>query len=353
MLPEADVLALLGEWNKTCQPAWSVAELEHKIRSAAGGPPPDKGEGYLLNGVEERPGGPASRTPSHPQPQKPEYDPKRLENFAGDWNGKIDLLWLANRSVIDPATVRPEGFLSALYRSHECVYVARNDWGEGECIWPREPLPPGGEQGMKFLAQPIDGDWHPNPRSQKMSRRSAESVTSWRYMVLESDKAPARLWLAALAKLPLRVAAIYSSGGKSVHALIRLDAKTQRDWREMRERLMPGIVVLGADRVVMSSVRLTRLPGFFRTEKGQWQKLLYLNADPPSAPLTTFVARRDVEQKWWEFAASLGAQGWPEAKVNEALAAAKYYERLSTRLKQAAFELGEVKGLMEGAKTNE
>jgi len=342
LLEPASAVALLAEWNAKCQPQWTGKELEHKVRSSATGPTPEKGDGYLLNGDEPEQGRNAAPPAPAPRPPKIEYDSEKLLRFAGSWNGKIDLVWLANRSVFDPATVTPDGFLRAIYRPGEHVYVAENDWGENDAIWPKEALSAGGKAGMKFLAQPIDAEWHPNPRTGKMSRRSRESVTSWRYLVLESDMAKARVWLAALAKLPLRISAIYSSGGKSIHALVRLDATTEAHWKDQRERLLEGIVVLGADRQSMSSVRLTRLPGFFREEKGRWQKLLYLNPEPQASPLISNLTRRDVEEMWWEFAAGLGAEGWPPAKVATALAAARYYERGSTRLQEMAGELSEI-----------
>ena len=34
-LGEADALALLGEWNRSCLPPWSESDLRHKITSAA------------------------------------------------------------------------------------------------------------------------------------------------------------------------------------------------------------------------------------------------------------------------------------------------------------------------------
>jgi hypothetical protein len=46
-LDRGPALALLGEWNQSCQPPWSDAELEHKIEDALNQP----GErGYLLHG---------------------------------------------------------------------------------------------------------------------------------------------------------------------------------------------------------------------------------------------------------------------------------------------------------------
>lgn len=50
-LPRQEALALLSEWNRTCKPAWSEKELEHKIDDAIDAP----GEtGYLRNVKPQR-----------------------------------------------------------------------------------------------------------------------------------------------------------------------------------------------------------------------------------------------------------------------------------------------------------
>jgi hypothetical protein len=176
-----------------------------------------------------------------------------------------------------------------------------------------------GPDGVWFLAQPVDGQEHVNPRENKdgkikMSRRSMESVTSWRYLVLESDKANARHWLAALVQLPLRIAAIYTSGGKSIHALVRVDASCKERWDAECDGLEPILVTLGADPAALTAVRLTRLPGCYRGDKEQ--KLLYLNPRPSGLlPICALPPKRDVEAEYKRFADSCtGDEVDPEFK---------------------------------------
>jgi hypothetical protein len=132
----------------------------------------------------------------------------------------------------------------------------------------------------------VDGEYHWNPREQKESRRSEEAVTAWRYAVIESDKAPLDLWLKLLVQLPLRISAIYTSGGSSIHALVRIDAESKSDWDEIvRRKLLPILVTLGADPGAMTAVRLSRLPNCMRGETKQLQKLLYINDRPDYTPI--------------------------------------------------------------------
>ena len=138
--------------------------------------------------------------------------------------------------------------------------------GGADCL---DHLVNGCRDGVWFLCNPVDGKFHPNPRlGGKRSRRSEESVTSWRYLVLESDVAEPADWLAAVVQMPLRIAAIYTSGGQSIHALVRVDATSKTDWDARARRLKPLMTVLGADPAAITAVRLTRLPGCHRGQDG-------------------------------------------------------------------------------------
>ena len=108
-------------------------------------------------------------------------------------------------------------------------------------------------------------------------------MTSWRYLLLESDLAPREQWLSFLAQAPLKIVAIYSSGGKSIHALVRLDAASKADWDAQRDELEPIVVELGADRQAMTAVRLSRLPGAIRGNMRQ--HLFYFNPEATGAPI--------------------------------------------------------------------
>lgn len=348
---------ILAEYNGRCMPPWSERELEHKLQQADKTQDPEP-RGYLIgDGPKER-GTPAAAKPKkvwQPAP-KAAYDPERLKTFAGHWAKEVDLAWLANRSVWDPAEVSSENFLDALYRSNERVLMFTevdgrgNPWTQGEAMFPQEECPKEGKCGVWFLAQPVDGEYHPNPRTAKTSRRSEEAVLRWPFLVLESDDAPVREWLGALARLPLRISAIYSSGGRSVHALVRVDALTKGQWDDIvRRQMAPGLkflVLNGADKGVFSAVRLTRLPGAVRngkmTKEGRWerfaspqmQKLLYLNPDPPVKPLCEMSPRRDVVE-WWAQEASRGISDSDETGGAWLRAGLDFYAPVSERIRQA------------------
>jgi hypothetical protein len=129
--------------------------------------------------------------------------------------------------------------------------------------------------GAWFLCNPVDGLSHFNPRLNRKSRRSEESLTSFRYAVLECDREPRTQWLKILVGLSLPIVAITHSAGRSDHALVRVNCASKTAWNTFKVEQLRPLVELGADDGALSAVRLTRLPGCFRGEHRQ--ELLYLN----------------------------------------------------------------------------
>ena len=286
-LGEGDAMAILSEYNLRCAPPWSDRELAYKLRSAAGSSS-SKGSGYLLGGKAE--GGRLKAEGYKPlaAPEKVEFDPEALAAVAGDFRPRLD--WFASRSYADPALLDSGEYLALLY-SGEKVLIFSDDRSQGQALWPDEPIPSAGKRGMWYLANPVDGREYPNPRTGKLSRRSEESVTRWKFALLESDEADPRIWLGALAKSQLPISAIYSSGGRSVHALIRVPGpgtgmaalsgpSSKEEWDAWARSQKAPLARLGADPKALTAVRLTRLPQQYRAEKGALQKLLYVSPTP-------------------------------------------------------------------------
>ncbi len=287
-LAEADALAVLGEWNRSCQPPWSESELRHKVMSAVSANS-RRSKGYLLRGKTGAIVGSAAPNqkkaqessepaPALARPAKAVFVPAILKRVAS-LMPNVDEEFIKERSPLRPDTQTPASFLQRLYRPGEWVIVFDVFESQGrhvcQCVEPPydagclDHLANGCPDGVWFLCNPVDGKFHPNPRhGGKRSRRSEESVTDWRYLLLESDKAAAQPWLAALVQMPLRIAAIYTSGGRSIHALVRVDAASKSDWDSKARELKPLMTILGGDRSAMSAVQLTRLPGCHRGQVG-------------------------------------------------------------------------------------
>jgi hypothetical protein len=248
------------------------------------------------------------------QIREPQFDLETFQRFISGVDN-IDADWLAARSPICPWNRTPTSFLHPLYRKGENVLIFDRFHSQGEAIWQHAGLPYdarilnaftcGKRCGVWFLSQPVDGQFHLNDDG-KLSRRSRQSVTSWRYLLLESDRADisAGEWLAALALLPLPIVSLCETGGRLAHALVRVDAPSKNGWDRIKDSLVPVLTMLGADTHILSGVRLTRLPCCERLGKedkngnyqafsdgSHLQRLLYLNPGADGTPI--------IEQKVW------------------------------------------------------
>jgi hypothetical protein len=294
-LGEPDALALLREWNQSCQPPWNDGDLIRKIKSAAGATHREA-RGFLLKGGAPHPAS-GHLLPircGEGIPPKPEFKPETLKRIASKASGIGDVVrFISERSPVRVETQDSASVLRRLYRrgSGEKILIFTEMKSPGQFLWEADKSDvtqnhhlPTGDDGVWFLPQPVDGEFHPNPRLDgKLSRRSEESVTAWRYAVLESDEADADDWLRCLVQVPLRIACICESGGRSIHALVRVDAASKADWDSRIGAIKSILITLGADRGALSAVRLSRLPQAERGERVQ--RLLYLNAQPDGVPI--------------------------------------------------------------------
>lgn len=151
---------------------------------------------------------------------------------------------------------------------------------------PEEPLPdylarPQKGQGTLFQVAPVDGK-----QGADGSWRNEARCTRFPYVLLESDSVPVGEFLWALAQLPFPIAMLTTSGGKSVHALLRVGATTKDEWEKAVQPLrIRAVELLGVDPAAIKAVQLSRLPGAWRDEKGGWQECLYLDPNPDGTPI--------------------------------------------------------------------
>jgi len=264
----------------------------------------------------------------------PKYDERKLREYVRS----VPPLTRGDLKRVSPLPVEGStaaDFLEVLYGSKERLLIFTEFYSQGNFLYQvgdgacrlsavrgvkavRSELPTTAKNGIWWLCNPVTGKWEITEHKRKIKwlpkdvhgppevvmdppkwgRRTWRGVTSYRYAVLESDNAPEELWLRALWKLPLPIVAVYSSGGRSLHALVRIDASSKPEW-DMIVRgsssgsasrivsLMSLVCPLGADPVAMSAVRLTRLPfcyrqgsekksGYQRYDKPRLQELVYL-----------------------------------------------------------------------------
>jgi hypothetical protein len=219
-----------------------------------------------------------------------EPDPDAVAEATKD--GETSFEEIEAMSPIRPADIGVDDFLQTLYRDGQKTVVFTDERSQGQLVWghstPRglvERLVKYNRAGAWFLLNPVSGEKTYIERLGKASRRAEETILSYKFALVESDKIQTNLWLTILKKLPLPILSITLSGNESAHSIILIDAKSREQWAERVRALASLVVPLGACQGSLTAVRLTRLPFVERTDTKKPQRLLYLNPTPSLKPL--------------------------------------------------------------------
>ena len=144
----------------------------------------------------------------------------------------------------------------------------------------------------EFHRAPGDGSWFlTSPLSGKAAmagngNRSAfclEAMISFPYAVLESDELSPNDFMRVLVNLPIPITMLTTTGGSGIHALWRVTKPTAAAFRERLDPIKHVLSRLGFDARAVTPHRQTRLPNVWRGNR--FQKLLYLNPNPPAIRL--------------------------------------------------------------------
>ncbi len=196
-----------------------------------------------------------------------------------EWIGETDI-WEASPVCIDwPPEQDAVELLTRIYNPNDVLFVGNQYGAEIKPVadWlayfkTGHSIPP------HIIPNPLTGQ-KAQTKDGKLSVRADACVKSFRFAVAEFDGFPRedqlRFWWA----VNLPICALIDSGGKSLHAWIRIDdVETGEGWSNLVENQLFGryLISLGCDSACRNEARLSRMPGHFRTEKGRWQRLLYL-----------------------------------------------------------------------------
>ena len=117
------------------------------------------------------------------------------------------------------------------------------------------------EAGAWIRFNPVDGEGVKN-----------ENVTGFRFALVESDTLPIAEQDIIFRKLELPIAALVHSGGKSLHAIVHVDADTYEEYRKRVDFLYDFLEKNGVsiDRQNRNPSRLSRMPGVTRNGNRQY-----------------------------------------------------------------------------------
>ena len=197
----------------------------------------------------------------------------------GGFNGFDQTPWSPTDDLIS--------YLETLFDSDDIVgYVTNDVWQDGDGKWkPSKGVynRTAGEliKSLKKYKDDIGatvGDSNPqagawirfNPLDGQGVRN--ENVTAFRYALVESDTIPIAEQDAVFRKLELPIAALVHSGGKSIHAIVHIDADSLDEYRKrvsfLYDFLEKNDVTI--DRQNRNPSRLSRMPGVMRNGNRQY-----------------------------------------------------------------------------------
>ena len=253
-LSTTDAFTLLSDWNRSCQPPWTDRELLHKIRQADE-KPHDKPRGHLANTSDHRPAQPLDIT---------RVTFKRPAPGASEFRRFLEACFAQGETVCICDNVSEEDGRPLSSGS----FITREEW-----------LARHDEPGAGILGPERRGVFvRINPFKPNLYSGSDNDVSAYRHVLVEMDERPKAEQEKALRDTGMPISALIDSGGKSIHAWVRVDAPDRKEWEARRDliyNLIPGI-----DPKNKNPARFSRLPGAFRN--GCPQRLLATQIGPES-----------------------------------------------------------------------
>lgn len=157
--------------------------------------------------------------------------------------------WMPSKGVYDRTSAE---IISSLRKHPDDLGATIGDWKE-EC-------------GAWIRFNPVDGGGVKN-----------ENITRFTYALVESDDMPISEQDAIYRKLELPIATLTHSAGKSLHAIVRVDAENYEEYRKRVDFLYDFLEKNGlkVDKQNRNPSRLSRMPGV--TRNGQTQTLIITN----------------------------------------------------------------------------
>jgi RecA-family ATPase len=257
-----DAWALLQEWNVShCSPPWSDKDLRHKLNDAFV-KPHEKPKGWLKKNNERVVGANGRMV----------FDPKRVAEIAF---GAVplttaDLLLAAFKDdevvcITNEAGQSDEG---KYFPASKGSFLTRSEWitrffGHDS-------------KNRKHYERSEQGAWiRINPFVKDDFTGTDTSVSAYRHVLVEFDAKSRDEQIAIFHQSNLPITALIESGGKSVHAWVRVDAADKVQWEERRNAIYEFLADHDPDPQNKNPSRWSRLGGVMRGEKEQ--KILALN----------------------------------------------------------------------------
>ena len=259
-LHEEEAWGVLLEWDKACSPSWASTNELGDLRGILSWVyrNPSKPFGHMIEGqgrhaLPRLASMPARKSAVLPPPAElpapvelpTEASPPSRAILAAFEQGEII------RVVLQVAQGKPRGF--GEFMTREQVVAALD----------ADALRGNKDAGIYMGQNPV------RPGLDDQTAAKDEGVAAFRHALVEFDSASLAQQFAIVLATRLPVSAVVYSGGKSLHAWVRVDAP-DRETYKLRVAAIHALPLLaGMDKANKNPSRLTRLPGARRGDKVQ------------------------------------------------------------------------------------
>jgi len=254
-LPWSDAWSLLQEFNLRCSPPWSEKDLRHKLNDAYV-KPHERQKGWLAKGTERRVGANGRFV----------FDPKRVAELADAQTpfttADVLLNCFKDDDVICITNEAGQTDEGKWFPASKGIFLTRAEWIT-------KFFGPGAVGAAKF-AGTESGAWiRINPFTPDDFTGTDGAVSNYRHVLVEFDKKPKDEQVAIFQQSNLPISLLVDSGGKSVHAWVRVDAQTKEQWEERRNTVYDYLSDHEPDPQNKNPSRWSRLGGVMRGENEQ------------------------------------------------------------------------------------
>lgn len=224
--------------------------------------------------------------------------PENADDYSLDWDSEIgtkkdgviiDTAWVETRELSIPENWNPveqiTKYLETLFEASETVGYVTESWEkDGRYLPTKGSFTRTSGELVELLSKcngdigAVLGDYKPeagawirfNPLDGKGVKN--DNVTEYKYALVESDTMDIEHQNTIIRELELPVACLVFSGGKSLHAIVRIEAANFDEYRKRVDYLYNvcqknGLMI---DRQNKNPSRLSRMPGIMRGDKRQY-----------------------------------------------------------------------------------
>ena len=289
-LPWSDAWSLLQEFNARCSPPWEEKDLRHKLNDAYV-KPHERQKGWLSKGRDnDRRVGANGRFV---------FDPSRLAELVDAQTpfttADVLLNCFKDDDVICITNEAGQTEEGKWFPASKGIFLTRAEWITK--FFGPEAV------GASKFAGTDSGAWIPiNPFTVDDFTGTDNAVSNYRHVLVEFDKKAKAEQVAIFQQSNLPISLLVDSGGKSIHAWVRVDAETKEQWEARRNTVYDYLSDHEPDPQNKNPSRWSRLGGVFRGENEQ-----------------KIVAFKTGALDWDEFIAWREGQDFPEEVSTDTL----------------------------------